>query len=373
MRVVVIGAGVLGSGLAWRLARNGVACTLVERDSPASGTTGSSFSWYNANSKRPEDYFRLNLAGMEAHHALRDELGEAPWMHESGNLVASASGVWMDSSETVESVQSRIDELNGWNYPARWLTRDEARELEPNIRFTDDVEQFALFPEEGWIDGPLLARSMARMAEEAGAALKFGSEVTAIEQQAGRVSGVLASGERIDCDLVVNCAGPWSDRVAAMVGRTLPLAGTTGFITRVAGVPADVIRRVVHIPRIHIRPDGEGLFALHHYDADAGITAGESPEEWAGQLIERFKTYVPMAGDAQLARWTVATRPIPVDKRTSAGLVPSIPGYAEIVTHSAITMGVLLPGLLADEIISGEASPLLANFRPDRFSGAAGS
>lgn len=368
MQVVVIGAGVVGSGLAWRLARQGIAVTLVERDHPASGTTGSSFSWYNANAKRPEDYFRLNLAGMEAHHALRAELGDAPWMHEGGNLVCTGRSVWIDSSEHEEDLESRIAELDRWEYPSRWLNRVEAEELEPNVRFEDAIHRFAYFPSEGWIDGPLLARSMARMAGEAGATLCFGCEVTDIEQQNGRISGVrLANGDLIAVDQVVNCAGPWADRIAEMAGRALPLAPTLGFITRLGGAPVDVIKRVIHLPQLDVRPDGDGLFALHHYDADSGIAAGDEPQMWAERLLERFRNYIPSAPEARIARWTVATRPIPIDGRTSAGQVPAVPGYAEIVSHSSITMGALLPALVADELTGGKPSPLLANFRPERF------
>lgn len=374
MQVVIVGAGVIGSGLAWRLARQGAVVSLVERDQPASGTTGSSFSWFNANAKRPEDYFRLNLAGMQAHHALRDELGDAPWMHEGGNLVCHDRDAWEDSSGHVEDLESRIAELERWDYPATWLNRDDAEELEPNIRFEDRIQRFAYFPSEGWIDGPLLAHSMARLAGEAGATLCFGCEVVAIDRRDGRVSGVrLANGKRIAADMVVNCAGPWADRIARLAGRELPLAPTLGFITRVSSAPVDIVKRVVHTLALDIRPDGGGLFALHHRDADSGITAGDAPEAWAERLLERFKGYVPAAQDACISRWTVATRPIPADGRTSAGLHPSLPGYAEIVTHSAITMGALLPALVAEELLNGTSSPLLTNFRPDRLGCASAS
>lgn len=370
MRVIVIGAGVLGSGLAWRLASRGVDVVLVERGTPAIGTTGSSFSWYNANAKRPEDYFRLNLAGMEAHHALRDELGEVPWMHEGGNLVWVADGEWMDSGEISDELEARVAELQGWNYPAEWIGAERAAELEPEVRFEEETELLALFPTEGWIDGPVIAASMAQRAAEAGATLRYRCEVAEIEKSNGRVTGVrLANRELIEGDLVINCAGPAADKIARMAGRDLPMAPTLGFVTRVSGVPAGVIRRVLHAPKLHMRPDGGGLIALHHHEADAGITAGDKPWEWAAELVERFKRYVPAATNARLSRWTLATRPIPADGRTSAGLLESIPGYGEIVTHSAITMGALLPKLVAEEILSGAVDPLLANFRPDRFGG----
>ena len=123
MRVVVVGAGIVGAGLAWQLARHGQEVILIERGRPATGTTGSSFSWYNANSKRPEDYFQLNLAGMNAHHNLRDELGDAPWFHEGGNLVWSDGDAWMDSGEIEEDVETRVAELQRWDYPAEWISQ----------------------------------------------------------------------------------------------------------------------------------------------------------------------------------------------------------------------------------------------------------
>lgn len=368
MRTIVIGAGVVGSGLAWRLASQGQETLLLERGRPATGTTGSSFSWYNANSKRPEDYFRLNLAGMAAHIDLCEELGEAPWYHEGGNLVWSDGGNWMDSGEIEDNLEARVAELQGWNYPAEWIPVGEASELEPHVRF-GDAEQVAAFRSEGWIDGPLLAAKMAELAAAAGAELRFASEVVGLETTDGRVSGArLANGDIFDAGLVMNCAGPWADKIAAMAGRELPLAPTLGFITRVSGVPEGLISRVMHAPRVHMRPDGGGLVAVHHHEADAGITAGDEPADWARELVERFKSYVPEAQNARVSRWTVATRPIPADGRTSAGLLSSLPGYGEIVSHSAITMGALLPKIVAHEIVTGEADPLLANFRPARFS-----
>jgi glycine/D-amino acid oxidase-like deaminating enzyme len=58
---------------------------------------------------------------------------------------------------------------------------------------------------------------------------------------------------------------------------------------------------------------------------------------------------------------------MPADGRSSAGLLPSLPGYAEIVTHSGITLGALLARLVAEEITTGTVDPLLAPFRPERF------
>lgn len=366
MDVIVIGAGVVGSSLAWRLASQGVNVTLVERSSAASGTTGSSFAWFNANQKTPEDYFALNLAGMDMHRALRDELGEAPWMNEGGNLVWSTGS---DESTDLETsgLEARIARLQSWGYPAEWLTPADVKDLEPGLRPESGVEQFGWFSTEGWIDGPELARTMCNLAAQAGATLRFACEVTAINRDGDKVTGVtLANGEIISADLVMNCAGPGADKVAALAGRTLPLAPTKGLIVRVT--PGNgVIGRVIHGAKVHMRPDGNGMLVLHHGEADIAISNGEPANVWANILRERLIEYVPAAEGIRISRWSIGTRPIPADGRATAGLLPSLPGYGEITTHSAITMGPLLGKLIATEIITGERDPLLANFSPERF------
>jgi glycine/D-amino acid oxidase-like deaminating enzyme len=64
----------------------------------------------------------------------------------------------------------------------------------------------------------------------------------------------------------------------------------------------------------------------------------------------------------------IGVRPMPADGHTIAG---RIPGYANawvLATHSGVTLGALLGRLIADEIVRGAPSPILAPFRPDRFA-----
>ena len=60
MRVAVIGAGIVGSSVAYRLSEGGAEVVLIDGAEPGSGTTSTSFAWVNANNKLPRDYFELN-------------------------------------------------------------------------------------------------------------------------------------------------------------------------------------------------------------------------------------------------------------------------------------------------------------------------
>ena len=362
MKIVIIGAGVIGSSLAWRLAEHGQQVTLVDRAAPGTGATGSTFAWMNSNQKTPEDYYALNLAGMRMHRQLRDELGSTPWLHDTGNVF------WFTDDDDVAELEGRVARLQSWGYQAEWIDRATLKEMEPDLIPESEVEHMAYFRDEAWVDGPSLVHRLSTRAMEHGAVLRLAHEVTAFERTGDRITGVrFADGTGITADLVVNCAGPSAARIARLAGRFLPMDARPGLVLRVSNVDG-VLGRVVHAPLLHMRPDADGLVMLHHGDADESLIRREPPFEWIETFFERARAYSPRFANARLSGWSIGVRPIPEDNRTSAGPVERIPGYAEIVTHSGITLGPLLGTLVARQIVDGITDPLLDPFSPDRFT-----
>src|SRR5947209_20602884 len=84
--VIVAGAGIIGSSIAYHLARRGARVTLLERERPAAGTTRNSFAWLNASSKSPRGYYELNLAGMLGWRRLAIEIGPSLPVQWGGGL-----------------------------------------------------------------------------------------------------------------------------------------------------------------------------------------------------------------------------------------------------------------------------------------------
>src|SRR5438309_11326285 len=80
IKTIVIGAGVMGASVAYRLAQAGAAVTVLEATRIGGGTSGISFAWTNAHEKPPKPYHDLNVAGMKAHAALADA-----WLEQTGN------------------------------------------------------------------------------------------------------------------------------------------------------------------------------------------------------------------------------------------------------------------------------------------------
>src|SRR5258708_20257316 len=85
INTIVIGAGMMGASVAYRLAQAGAAVTVLEATRIGGGTSGTSFAWTNARHKKPpKPYHDLNVAGMKAHAALVDEFRFPPGGHGGG-------------------------------------------------------------------------------------------------------------------------------------------------------------------------------------------------------------------------------------------------------------------------------------------------
>ena len=368
--VAVIGAGVIGAAIAFWLAEKGAAVILFDRAKPGMGVSNASYGWVNANEKEPRAYFDLSYAAMGEYRRLAWQLAPAPWYHADGNLI------WFSDPALAAELKERVRRLQDWGYAAEMLpARTVLADLEPGLAIPDGESPVAWFPEEAWVDAPALARRLVDGARNAGCRVLIGPEreVVAIGMKGGRVASVvLKGGQTIPVGTIVNAAGPAAGRIAAMVGRKLPMTLHNGLAVRMA-MPdgGNPLRRQAEIDAISLRPDGPGRIFLSPDDDPrlAGMPPG--PLCVADPLVvlamSNAAQAVPALAAARPAEALIGPRPIPNDCHPIVGPVPGIPGYMEAVTHSGVTLAPLLGRTLATELLGGEPEPLLEPFRPERF------
>src|SRR5260370_1534296 len=145
-KMIVIGAGVMGASVAFRLAQAGADVTVLEATRIGGGTSGISFAWTNAHKKPPKPSHDLNVGGMKAHAALKDEFGATTWWHGGGSLE------WELEPDRADQ-RANVEQLRAWGYAAEWIDLKQVQELEPDINpaVIGDAP-VAYFPEEGWLD-----------------------------------------------------------------------------------------------------------------------------------------------------------------------------------------------------------------------------
>jgi glycine/D-amino acid oxidase-like deaminating enzyme len=372
---VVAGAGVLGVCLAARLADAGAEVTLMDQDQPGEAATRSSFAWLNSNAKTPRAYHELNHAGIRAWHRLAGSLGGAAWYRPAGNLE------WAASAPGRTELAARVRRLTEWGYPAQLISAADAAELEPALRLPRPAPEVAWFPAEGYLLTGAMVSHLVDHAVQRGATVLAGApgQVTGLENGDGDGWAVhTAAGQVIPADVVVCCAGTQVPRLAALAGAAAPIplvpwaepgATAPGLVVHAGPAGPPGVTRMVHAPVVHLRPDAGGLVHLEAPDAAVDLhTPDDELRRWAGELLDRARRVTGGLDDAAVTGYRVCVRPMPADGQSIVGWLPGARGVYVAVTHSGVTLGAHLAGLISAELLSGVAAAELAPYRPDRFT-----
>ena len=216
-RIVIVGGGVIGLGVAFHLGRIGIGdVLLVERNQLTSGT-----SWHAAGIVGPlratMNATRLAMAADEVFPALERETGQGTGYRRTGGFWLARTGERLVELRRIAAV----GEMAGLD--ARIVGRDEVAAVAPNLRI-DDLAGALWVAEDGQASPVDLCMAYARGAREAGVRIREGVACAGIERRNGAVHGVrLNDGNVIRCETVVNCAGAWARAVGAMAGVPVPL------------------------------------------------------------------------------------------------------------------------------------------------------
>ncbi len=210
--VAIIGAGVVGAMVARELSRYEIGVCLLERGSDvALGATRANSAIVHAGYDAKEGSLkaRLNVRGSEMMEGVCSELGVK--YKRNGSLVVGFND---EDKETLLELKRR-GEKNGVK-GLEVIDREALLKIEPNV---GEGVSCALHAPTGAIVCPYeLCMAAVGNAMDNGAELKLGFEVVKIEKTDEGYGLYSANGECVEARFVVNCAGVYSDAVAAMVG-----------------------------------------------------------------------------------------------------------------------------------------------------------
>lgn len=367
MRVIVLGAGVLGASAARQLARAGAQVRLIDQCSPGEGTSATTFSWTNANRKLDPDYFHLNTTSMAEHAKLAEELPGPPAYAHSGS-------VFFADAPSESWLTENVAQLRELGYPAHFVDRDVARQQAGAIRVPPSVTAVASFPSEGYVHPRRLVNNLITDATRHGAELTFGT-VERIEEQDG-VTVWLHGGEVLRGDRMVLAAGRWSEQLAATAGLSLPMVSGTERGSPIIGLlgtvtnPRIELRCVLHSPGLNMRPDLDGRTVIQALDLNPSIDPAEPvPEKVVETMSQRFAELTGASESDVGLEFQIGYRSLPADGLPVSGFLSSRARIYGLVTHSGITLAPLLGRLCAEELLGDSADPMLRAFRPDRLIG----
>jgi glycine/D-amino acid oxidase-like deaminating enzyme len=358
MKVVVVGAGIIGACAAFELARAGAEVVLMEAGTPGGEASATSYAWLNSNSFDDPAYHALRVLGMAAYRDLAAELGTSEWLHLTGNTRVAVG------DDDAENLRERVARKRAAGYPAELLSPADAVRAEPALaRLPGKPSAVAYFASEGYVDTTTLVGDLLF-----GFAALGGEFVRArVESLLPDGRGVRTDGSYVTADRVVLCTGA-DTSVLRGAGFSLPAMGPAGATVITAPVPVRM-SGLIHFPDLTIRPDGGGRLLLHAEDIDQRVAAGPPrlDETSAGELTGRVRRWLGLENTGVgISEVRVSRRPYPPDGYPVVGPVPGISGAYVTCTHSGVTLAAILGRLAAMEILTGSVEPLLAPYRPNR-------
>jgi glycine oxidase len=202
MKVLIIGGGVAGLGIGWRLLQAGAEVTLLERGQPATGASWAAAGMLAltaelADASEPERALALRSAGQWPAFAaeLEEASGQAVFLARDGALLLAADGA------ELEVMAGRARE------GLRLVGPDEARRLAPLL---GETLGGLWSPEEAHVDNRALGAALTVAVLKAGGTILPGEPGVTIERHGGRAVSVLTPFGRHYADAILVAAGAWS-------------------------------------------------------------------------------------------------------------------------------------------------------------------
>lgn len=278
-RVVIIGAGVVGLGIAWRLAGR-AEVTVFDRGKAGSGATHAAAGMLAACCEAEPGEEALVALGRESQSrwpSFAEELlgasGIDVELRREGTLVLALTAD--DQAEIVHRLefQRRLD------LPLDWLSAAATRAREPHL--AGKIAGALYSPQDHQVDNRKLARALSIAAEKAGATIYEQRPVKEILVQGGRARGViLEDGTTESADSIVLAAGAWSRGIGGLPpDRRPPVRPIKGQMFALRMDPsAPLLNHVLWAPGAYLVPRRDGRLivgaTVEEKGFDKTITAG---------------------------------------------------------------------------------------------------
>ena len=372
--VVVVGAGVIGAACAEALSAAGVDVTVLDRGTPAGGTTASGEGNVLVSDKEPGPELTLAVASRREFGVvlarLPEQVADVEWEAKGGLVVATGDP---------EPLRKFAKTQREAGVDARVISPSEAFELEPLL--TRAVTTGVHYPDDAQVQPVLLATALLAAVRARGGVVRAGVTAIAVRRKAGRVTGVETSAGLIECDAVVNACGPWAGAFGATAGGPIEILPRRGMILVTAPLPQCVRHKVYDADYVGAVGSGDAELQTSTVveSTRAGTVLIGSSRERIGfddtvkvhvlrELARKAVGIFPFLADVPVMRTYGGFRPYAPDHLPVIGADPRVPGLWHATGHEGAGIG-LAPatGRLLTELFIGVPPHLDPEpFRVDR-------
>lgn len=371
-QVVIIGAGVVGASVAYHLALRGCTDVLVleKEEAEVSGSTARSAAGVRHQFSTATNIL-LSRYSIERLHHFTEETGGHAELHQVGYLFL------VNDVETWEAYKATVALQRELGIRVELLTPEEASRFVPRMAI-DDLVGATFGPDDGYCDPYGIAMGYLRAAQRMGVRIQRATAATGFVIKGGRVCGVQTSQNLVECEAVVNCAGPWAGEVAALAGLNVPVKPYRRNIymtTPFPQIPGPIPLIIDVGSGFYMRHEGASILMGESNPAEPSSYTTTVDWEWLDQMLTHGLARFPILEEAGLAEqqcWAGLYEITP-DNNPILGRHPNLEGYIDASGFSGhgIMHSPASGMLIAEEILDGRAHTInIDELRISRFTGS---
>jgi glycine oxidase len=367
--VAIIGAGVIGLAIAWRLAALGVAVRIFDRGAAGAGASHAAAGMLAACAEAEPGEEALVALGRES---------QARWPAFAAELLA-ASGIDVElrpegtlllalTADDQARLTHQLVFQQKLGLPLQWISASDTRRREPHL--AGKLAGAVFSPEDTQVDNRKLVAALRVAAEAAGASVSEYQPVSAISSRGGRVDGIILGDDtKVAADVVVLAAGAWARSIEGVDAKlrppVRPIKGQMLALRMDAAAP--LLSHVVWAPGAYLVPRRDGRLlvgaTVEEKGYDTSLTAGGILT-----LLEAAWRAVPAIEELAIDEMWVGHRPGSRDDAPILGAGP-VDGLIYATGHhrNGILLAPITAHAIARLILDGVVEAVIRPFGIERF------
>ena len=382
--VVIAGAGVSGSSIAFRLASAGMKVMLLDAKNPGAGASGSCDKAIFMQSKRPGIHMELALASRRMYDRLEDELNADIEFEAEGGMVL------IETESQMEFMTGFIASQREAGIRVELMDAQATKQAQPFV--ADHILGASFSPDDADVNPLALNQGFVNAAVRLGTTLLTHTEVTGVISSGGKVTGVQTTAGPISTGLFINAAGPFAGKLGERTGVQIPITPRRGTILIseaidkvVTGCVLDaqyIAAKHLHASTEDTPPFGVGLSLGQTRSGNLLIGGSRefegftkrSEAEVVATIANHAARIAPLLAQTKIIRTMTGFRPYTGDGLPIIDWAPELEGYLIAAGHEGdgLALAPLTGQLVADLLAgTGENQRFLEALTISRFEAAA--
>ena len=360
---LIIGGGIVGTAIAYGLARRGHAVTVLDGDDTDHRAARANFGlvWLQGKGLAMPEYHQLTRSSVDSWTGFADELAR-----RSGTDLAYArtGGLHFCLSEADfdnrRAALQRLHNVAGADETWEMLDRAHLERLLPGVRLGPDVVGASLGNHDGACNPLRLLHAMQDSLLRLGGKIVGGVRATSITPSGGGFCVETAAESFVAAKLVL-AAGLGTVELARQVGLDIVVQPERGEI-----LVTERCERFLPLPCSGLRQTAEGTVMIGATKARVGLDSSTTGGA-AARLAASAARIVPRLGQARVVRQWAGLRVMTDDGFPVYAQSTQHPGAFVALCHSGVTLAAFHAGAFADAVAAGALPDTLAAFHHGRF------